>query len=166
MTRPSQGQVMPGPVGKVAIFLGIAIVVGFASFYVSGLERYTWGARFGTFGCALGVLVIGAFWQHYRFGASSGSQLFEPNKPPHGDASERGALVWLVVPSIAAVWDILGLLTPPNEHHLTLSALELAYRPLHAVLFALWLGLGWALAAVPLNRKAVPISHIRKEPRS
>ena len=40
----------------------------------------------------------------------------------------------------------------PGQHHLTLSATELAYRPLHALLFAYWLAIGWVLAYEPMRR--------------
>jgi hypothetical protein len=54
---------------------------------------------------------------------------------------------------VAGTWDVLALLTPPDRHHLTLSALELAERPFHALVFALWLLVGWVLATTPLRRR-------------
>ena len=45
-----------------------------------------------------------------------------------------------------------GLLTPADQHHLTLSAMALAYQPLHALLFAYWLAAGFLLTRAPLRR--------------
>ena len=130
-----------------AVSLVVAILL--ASAWASGWHRFTWGARFGTFGCALAVLSVGFLWQRLQSGARS----------PGGDVAplpivnHTGAAMWLAVILVAAVWDILGLLTPPHQHHLTLSAIELAYRPFHALLFACWLAIGWVLAYGPIGRK-------------
>ncbi len=125
----------------VSVVFVLVVVLGF---FASGWHRYTWGARFGTFGTALGILLVGAWWQrsHREQVVFSGPRW-------------RTLVLWLAVPGCAAVWDILGLLTPPDRHHLTLSALELAYRPLHALVFALWMGIGWVLASTPLRRNHV-----------
>jgi len=121
-----------------------------ASAWASGWHRFTWGARLGTFGCALAVLVVGLFWRHRQPGArSSGSD----GAAPLPAVNHTCAALWLVVILVAAVWDVLGLLTPPGRHHLTLSALALAYRPLHALLFACWLAIGWVLASKPMLRQ-------------
>jgi hypothetical protein len=129
--------------------MSLTVAILAASAWASGWRRYTWGARFGTFGCALAVLGIGVLWQRGRRGG----------RPLIGEGGERlpavnraGAALWLAVILVAAVWDVLGLLTPPDRHHLTLSAMELAYRPLHALMFACWLGIGWVLAREPLRR--------------
>jgi hypothetical protein len=67
--------------------------------------------------------------------------------------NRAGAAIWLAIILVAAVWDVLGLLTPPHQHHLTLSAIELAYRPFHALLFACWLAIGWVLVYQPVRRR-------------
>ncbi|HWD07751.1 MAG TPA: hypothetical protein VHA57_01530 [Actinomycetota bacterium] len=107
------------------------------SVWASGWQRYTWGARIGVVACALGVLTAGV------------ASLPGDREPAAG--LRRGDLAWLAVIAVAAAWDVLALLTPPGRHHLTLSATELADRPLHAVLFALWLAVGTTLAATPLR---------------
>lgn len=114
--------------------------------WASGWHRFTWGARLGTFGCGLAVVVLGLLWERRRVPPGSG----DARRPEvHG----AGAALWLAVVAVAAAWDVLGLLTPPDRHHLTLSAIELAYRPLHAALFACWLAIGWVLARTPVARR-------------
>ena len=127
----------------------LTVAVMGASAWATEWQRFTWGARFGTFGCALAVLVAGYLWQRHQ-----------PSTPPsNGDAgallpvvNRKGEAVWLTVIVIAAVWDVLGLLTPPDQAHLTLSAIELDYPPLHGLLYASWLAIGWLLARQPLRR--------------
>lgn len=130
-----------------ALALAVAIVI--ASAWASGWQRFTWGARLGTFGCALAVLGIGLFWRLRRRSTGPSGVDDAATLPA---VNHAGAAAWLVVIAVAVVWDVLGLLTPPGHHHLTLSALELAYRPLHAVLFAYWLAFGWVLAYEPVRR--------------
>jgi hypothetical protein len=123
----------------------LAVVILLASVWASGWHRFTWGARFGTFGCGLAVLGVGFLRQRLHSTArSSGSDVAPPPIVNHA-----GGAIWLAIILVAAIWDILGLLTPPDQHHLTLSAIELAYRPLHALLFACWLAIGWVLACEP-----------------
>jgi len=126
------------------------VAILLASAWASGWHRFTWGARLGMFGCALAVLGVGLFWRHRRPNArSSGSD----GAAPLPAVNHTGAALWLVVILVAAVWDVLGLLTPPGQHHLTLSAIALAYRSLHALLFACWLAIGWVLASKPMLRQ-------------
>ncbi|MGO9334874.1 MAG: hypothetical protein ACLQCU_12655 [Acidimicrobiales bacterium] len=131
-----------------AVSLTVAVLL--ASAWASGWHRFTWGARLGTLSCALAVLGVGLYWRHRQANArSSGSD----GAAPLPAVNHTGAALWLVVILVAAVWDVLGLLTPPGQHHLTLSALALAYRPLHALLFACWLAIGWVLASKPMLRQ-------------
>jgi hypothetical protein len=125
--------------------VSFTVAVLLASAWASGWQRLTWGARFGTFGCALAALGVGLLWQRRRPSSrlSGGDGALLPT------VHRMGAALWLAVILVAAVWDVLGLFTPPDQHHLTLSAIELAYRPLHAVMFACWLAIGWVLAYEP-----------------
>ncbi len=128
--------------------VSFTVAVLLASAWASGWQRITWGARFGTFGCALAVLGVGLLWQHRRPSTRSSGSDAAPLPTVH----RSGAVLRLTVILVAAVWDILGLLTPPDQHHLTLSAIELAYRPLHALMFACWLAIGWVLAYEPIRQ--------------
>jgi len=129
------------------VVLTAAIVL--ASAWASGWQRFTWGARFGTFGSAVAVLGAGLVWRHHQQWARAPGR---HGAAPLPAVNRAGAVAWLAVVLVAAGWDVLGLLTPPNRHHLTLSAMELAYRPLHALLFACWLAIGWVLASEPTRR--------------
>jgi hypothetical protein len=133
---------------RAAALVGVILV---ASVWASGWQRFTWGARLGTFGCAFVVLGVGSARARSRTRPEvlrCGDTGDEPSRIGGG-----GLALWLSVLAVAAVWDVLGLLTPPGRHHLTLSAIELAYRPLHGLLFALWLGMGWILASRSLDRQ-------------
>ncbi|MGH2718756.1 MAG: hypothetical protein ACRDJU_09275 [Actinomycetota bacterium] len=109
------------------------------SVWASGWQRFSWEARAGTFACAAAVLVAGVARQGRDREVAPGWR--------------RGDLAWLLLIAVAAGWDVLGLLTPPSRHHVTLSATELAERPFHAVLFAVWLAVGWTLASAPLRAR-------------
>ncbi len=75
-----------------AVSLTVAILL--ASAWASGWHRFTWGARFGTFGCALAVLGVGLFWRHRQPNArSSGSD----GTAPLPVVNHTGAALWLVV---------------------------------------------------------------------
>lgn len=146
---------------KVVTGAVVSIAVIAASIWVSGLARYSWSARLGTFGCAAVVLGLGNLWRIKGAGrnifqtvtetSDRSERLDKPSEPI--STWKRATIFWLVVVILAAAWDVLGLLTPQDQHHLTLSALELAYRPLHALLFALWLYGGWLLASLPVARR-------------
>ncbi len=142
---------------KLLVFVVGVVGIGAVSDWASGLRRYTWGARFGTFGCGLGVLVLAAVWRHYHLGGNSTglttSSVALSAKAPLARMGRLCLAMWLAVLVAAVGWDLLGLLTPPGRPHLTLSAIELDYRPLHALLFAYWLVPGWMLAVSPLHRR-------------
>ena len=109
-------------------------VVAAASAWASGWQRDTWGARLGTYGWALIVLGLGFVSQ--RRSALSGSLVVaRPTAWAAADSAvrRRGTALWLTIFVVAVGWDVLGLLTPADQHHLTLSAMELAYQPLHAL---------------------------------
>jgi hypothetical protein len=135
---------------RAAALVGAIVLV---SVWASGWQRFTWGARLGTLGCALVVLGIGLALARSEKRAGTSAEpgpdvsLSACDGEVAPGVSRAGLAMWIAVLAVAAVWDVLGLLTPPNRHHLTLSAIEMAYRPLHGLLFALWLGVGWVLAS-------------------
>ena len=65
-------------------------------------------------------------------------------------AALRGTAPWLALILVAVAWDVLGIDTPPNRYHLTISALAQAYRPLNAALLLVWIlvGVGYQVARV------------------
>ena len=127
-------------------FAALAVAAVAASVWASGWHRFTWGARIGTFACAAALLGIGWAWRP-RQSPTGGP-------PPPGRPAGRRA--WLALIGLAVAWDLLALLTPPGVPHLTLSATEVAYRPLHALLFATWLAVGWVLVVTPARRHRRP----------
>lgn len=54
----------------------------------------------------------------------------------------RAGAPWLVLVAIAVVWEVLAIDTGRRAPHLTVSALALAFRPLEAALYLVWLGVG------------------------
>ncbi len=131
------------------------VVVAVLSGWASGWQRYTWGARIGTFASAAAVLVLGAWWARARRPRDRTRTVGATGPGPGATTGRiRGwGWAWVGVVVVAGTWDVLALLTPPDRHHLTLSALELAERPFHALVFALWLLVGWVLATTPLRRR-------------
>ena len=69
----------------------MAIVL--VSAWASGWQRFTWGARFGTFGCAVAVLGAGLVFQHRhpRARSSGGGVATAPT------VNRDGAILWLAV---------------------------------------------------------------------
>ncbi len=132
----------------VVVAGAVAALAGWAS----GWALSTWGARTGTFGSALAVLALGA-WSAHR-SAHRTARTAPAGSPPPARRPLGWGWLWVATVVVAATWDVLALLTPPDRHHLTLSALELAERPLHALVFALWLLIGWVLASTPMRARA------------
>jgi hypothetical protein len=80
-----------------------------------------------------------------------------------------GVAPWLVLVTVAAAWDVLGLATPSTQPHLTISALSQAYRTLNAVVLLIWIGAGVgygvARARAPVaDDEACPARHGRNPP--
>jgi hypothetical protein len=48
-------------------------------------------------------------------------------------------------------WEVLGIDTGPHQHHLTISALAQAYRPLNAALLLVWVLVGVGYEAARLR---------------
>ena len=123
------------------------IYAGFASAY----PRSTWPARFTyAFPTLIFLILLATIPRQRRqqaaawffHGAKGGKEPHWPRRP----LSKKEVMVqlspWMIVFVAVVTWEILALLTPPNQHHLTISALSQAYRPFHALLFLAWLGSG------------------------
>lgn len=117
----------------------------------SGLRQGTWQARVTYAGTAAAVVVVTTLARRRseRLTTSAGTSA----SPTAEERGHRGLAPWLAVAAVAATWDVLGLLTPPDRHHLTLSALSLAYQAFHAVVFAFWVAIGAVLVAAPLRHR-------------
>ena len=65
------------------------------------------------------------------------------------DVSRRGsAAIWLVLVVVAAGWELTAYFSSPRSAHPTLSVIAdnvMSVQPGRALVFALWLTLGWIL---------------------
>jgi hypothetical protein len=132
---------------RVTIVIVAMAYAGFASAY----HRSTWPARFTYAFPALIFLVLLVTVPRQRrqqaaawfFCGTRGGR--EPHWPSPA-LSKRELLItvapWIAIFVIVVTWEILALLTPPHQNHLTISALSQAYRPFHALLFLVWLSSG------------------------
>ena len=68
----------------------------------------------------------------------------------------RGAAPWIALILLALAWDLLGIDTPSNRYHLTISALAQAYRPLNAGLLLVWMLIGVGYEAARVRAPGVP----------
>ncbi|MDA8274258.1 MAG: hypothetical protein M0029_02630 [Actinomycetota bacterium] len=124
----------------------------------SGTSLKTWQARVTYAGSAIAVVTVAStVRRRRRLATSMPGPSGRPKDEGARDPSDgRGLALWLGVVGVAATWDVLALLTPPDRHHLTLSALTLAYRAFHVVVFAFWVAIGGVLVAAPLRRRGAP----------
>ena len=78
--------------------------------------------------------------------------IWTPGSPQTGvaGASMRGsAAIWLVLVVAAAGWELTAYFSSPRSAHPTLSVIAdnvMSVQPGRALVFALWLALGWILA--------------------
>ena len=65
------------------------------------------------------------------------------------DASRRGsAAIWLVLVVATVAWELAAYFSSPRSAHPTLSVIAdnvMSVQPGRALVFALWLALGWIL---------------------
>lgn len=152
---------------RSAVVLGAVVLCAWCG-WVSGFHRSTLGAEV-TWLVSLGAVVAtdALLWRGRR-GLRPGWRL-EPVPRPWprpgrggGRRALAGVAPWLVLVVVALAWDILGLDTPPDQYHLTISALSQAYRPLNAGLLLLWIlvGVGYEAARVraPVDREGAPLA--------
>jgi hypothetical protein len=77
----------------------------------------------------------------------------------------RGVAPWILIVAVTLAWDVLGLDTGPHQHHVTISALAQAYRPLNAALLLVWIvaGIGYEAARARAPGE-VPDSRVNVDP--
>jgi hypothetical protein len=69
--------------------------------------------------------------------------------PPPDRTPQRGAVVWMALFGALAVWELAAYVSSPRDAHPTLSSIGDSLMSTHlgrAIAFAVWLGLGAALA--------------------
>lgn len=147
----------------VALVLGTVVVCAWCG-WVSGFHRSTTAAEVTwlvSLGAVLAVDVC--LWRgRRRLWAGWHLDPVAVSWPRPGRGGARLALLgvtpWLALVLVLLTWDVLGLNTGPHQHHLTISALAQAYRPLNAGLLLLWMlvGIGYEGARVraPLRTDA------------
>jgi hypothetical protein len=122
--------------------------------WVSGFHRSTTAAEI-TWLCSLAaVLAVDlALWRgrrRMRFGwhLEPGANPWPRPDRGRGRLALLGLAPWIALFFVALTWDVLALDTGPRLHHLTISALAQAYRPLNAALLLVWMlaGVGYAAA--------------------
>ena len=152
--------------------IGVALCVwcGWVSVYHrrTATAEITWAVSLGAV-----VAIDLALWRGRR-GRRLGWRL-EPvddpwPRPGRGGSrlALRGFAPWIVLFLAVLAWDVLGLDTAPHQHHLTISALAQAYRPLNAALFLLWMltGIGYeaARARAPVSVPIISTPSERTDP--
>ncbi len=145
--------------------------------WVSGYHRTSTSAVITWVASLAAVITVGVALRRGRSRRRLGWHLdpvAEPwPRPGRGGsgAALRGTAPWIALILVALAWDLLGIDTPPNRYHLTISALAQAYRPLNAGLLLIWMliGVGYEAARVrapgvppaPSSQATTPQSHPR-----
>jgi hypothetical protein len=71
---------------------------------------------------------------------------------PARRTSRRSVVVWIALVVLATVWELTALFSSPRADHPTLSVIAdniMSVHPGRALMFLLWLALGWVLVKPP-----------------
>jgi hypothetical protein len=123
------GRVRWGPL------VGIAVLV--YAWFSTGLRPFT-----VPIDVAVGVpilIVLAVSWRWSRLGA-----LTRPEPRP----ARSGLVVWAVLVGALAVWELAAYVASPRQAHPTLSSISdnvTSGHPTRALVFAVWVVLGWIL---------------------
>jgi len=163
-----------GAVHRHRLILGLVSVALCAwCGWVSAFHRSTVAAEVTwVFSLAAVMAVDLVLWRGTR-GMRFGWQLRPADDPwPRpgrggGGPARRGVAPWVVLFVVALAWDVLGIDTGPHQHHLTISALAQAHRPLNAVLLLAWMlaGIGYeaARARAPVGGMGTPTRRMAQD---
>jgi hypothetical protein len=122
----------------------VVVVVAVYSWVAAGLRPFTFGEEVMVAIPAIAVLVAAS----------------RPS-PPAGEhevvRSSRGsAALWLALVAVAFTWELFAYFSSPRRDHPTLSVIADEVMSVHlgrAVLFLLWLALGWLLVMRPRTER-------------
>jgi hypothetical protein len=137
----------------VPLLAGGLVLVAWCA-WVSGFHRSTRAAEVTWVVSVVMVVAVAVLFRLGRrdsgFGWPLGVVTDSWPRPGRGGGGRAlaGVAPWLVVIAVAAAWEVLGIDTGPHAAHLTISALSQAFRPLNALLLAVWMlvGIGYAAA--------------------
>jgi hypothetical protein len=120
--------------GRVVVTIALLGVAG--AVWVGSVRSFTAPAYVTTGAPALVV-----------FASAARTWRSRPARDPASD--RRGTVVWIALVVTAIAWELLAYAQAPRSLHPTLSSmLDVlgSARPLRALLFGLWLALGWELS--------------------
>jgi hypothetical protein len=75
-----------------------------------------------------------------------------PRPPSQSQRSRGSAAIWIGLVVAATAWELSAFFSSPRSDHPTLSVIAddiMSVRPGRALMFLLWLGLGWVLVRDP-----------------
>ncbi len=113
--------------------VGIAVIV--YAWFSTGLRPFT-----VPIDVAVGIpvlIVLGVSWRGSRLGALS---------PPEPRPARSGLVVWASLTGALAAWELAAYVASPRHAHPTLSSISddiTSGHPARAVVFAVWVVLGW-----------------------
>lgn len=138
---------------------GLLAWCGWASAYPAGTDggKLVWGISLAVV-AAVALLADGAWRRGHRRWVVP--RPLAPWPPPERSHDRRWVLEgmgpWLLLTLVVVTWEALGIDTGRHQPHLTLSALTLAFRPMRAATFLVWIALGLGFVAIRLRARAVP----------
>jgi hypothetical protein len=137
--------------GRTGAAIGAGLALCAWCGWVSGFPHSSVGALAAWSASLLGVGAADMWlWRAARAGRAA--PFLETRSPVTVDRSGGAWLVaavpWTVLFVVVLAWEILGIDTGRHAPHLTVSALAQVYRPLNAILWLVWLFVGFAFGVV------------------
>ena len=154
LVRPPDGGRCIGHTGVVEPLRTAARPSAFVVVAVGGAAVYSWiAAGFRPFTTTEDVLVaipaIAVLVLACRPSPASSPPIFDQ---PARRASRGSVAVWIALVVLATVWELTALFSSPRADHPTLSVIAddiMSVHPGRALMFLLWLALGWVLVKRP-----------------
>ena len=120
------------------VFVAVAVATAATyAWWTTALRPFTWPALVAVEAAGIAAMLLGARMPGRR--PSAGGRRSAP----------RGILVWVVLVTVLAGWELMAYFSHPRADHPTLSSLVdpvLDWHPVRAVAFLVWLTVGAGLA--------------------